>query len=221
MRALRGIVFVMMTCLGYSLSADVYHDECANLIGSCEYYSCIEANRLSCGASGYALGYGKAYCERFSAIDFKDARTPFGEALFPASGNVWRDNVRQCLQQSLEAFFATDASKTCGTVRAFAFNSHPECYTQSPSFCDLTPENVARIGLTIQPQDLWTQESLTQVRDTARICVTQYDDRIALEDRPLIKFYLNEYRKIWVVVAGDPKKWHTIWQTERNKLENF
>lgn len=197
-------LFCILLMVPQYVQAEVYVDECANLIGSCDYYACIDQNRLNCGNQGYALGYGKKYCEKFSAIDFTDARTPFGAAVFPGQGNVWRDNVRTCLQQGLESWFANDSAKDCSSLRAFAFNSHPDCYTQEPSFCELTPENVAKIGLTIQLNDFFKAESQQQIRATSRICVSQLDERIQYEDRGFVRFQLVEYRKIWVLVARDP-----------------
>jgi hypothetical protein len=187
------------------LAATPYDDDCTELIGSCEYYACIDRERLSCGEDAYALAYGKKYCERFSAIDFKDNPPPFSGDLYPAKGNEWRDQVRSCLQESLEDWFASAAEKDCQALRRFAFDSHPFCYTAAPSFCELTPENVLRVGLTIQPNDLFKAESQKQIRDTARICVTQLDERIEAENRPWMRFKLAEYKKIWVLVTGDPR----------------
>ncbi len=186
------------------LLADSYNDDCAELIGSCEYYECIDQERLSCGDDGYALGYGKKYCERFSAIDFQENAPPFSGDFYPAKGNEWRDNVRSCLQVSMEAFFASDEAKDCSALRTFAFDSHPACYTGAPSFCELTPENIVRVGLTIQLNDLFKTESQKQIRDTARICVTQMDERIDSESQPWVRFKLAEYKKIWVLASADP-----------------
>ena len=178
-------------------------DDCASLIGTCEYYSCIDQERLSCGTEGYALGYGKVYCEKFTEMSFAPSRTPLEAELFPASGSAWRDGVRSCLQQELESYFVNTASPHCSELRTFAFDSHPGCYTAGPSFCELSPENVVRIGLTIQA-DLLTGESQRQIRDTASICVDQLQDRIDKESAPWIRWKLAEYQRIWQLVARDP-----------------
>jgi hypothetical protein len=185
--------------------AEVYSDDCANLVGSCEYYACIDQNRLSCGEQGYSLGYGQKYCEKFSSIDFPETATTFWGEVFPSNGNLWRDNVRSCLQANLESWYATASKKDCSTLRTFAFNSHPDCYTTGPSFCELIPDNVLRIGLKIQINDLFKAETLRQIQATSRICVAQLDERISQEIRAPIRFQLVEFRKIWVLVAADPK----------------
>jgi hypothetical protein len=64
---------------------------------------------------------------------------------------------------------------------------------------------VVRVGLTIQPNDLMRAESQKQIRDTARICVTQLDERMEAENRPWMRFKLAEYKKLWVLVTGDPR----------------
>jgi hypothetical protein len=204
MKRLHGLLCLGSWLLTGLLVAETYDDECADLIGSCAYYECIDQERLSCGEDGYALGYGKKYCERFSAMDFKDNPPPFSGDLYPAKGNEWRDNVRSCLQESMEAWFASDEEKDCSALRAFAFDSHPACYTERPSFCELTPENVIRVGLTIQLNDLFKAESQKQIRETSRLCVTQLDERIDAESRPWMRFKLAEYKKIWILGSGDP-----------------
>jgi hypothetical protein len=198
------------------VQAEVYYDECANLIGSCDYYACINQNRLSCGPKGYPLGYGKKYCEKFSAIDFPEAISTNQIKLFPGTGNIWRDNVRSCLQTKMESWFASAANKDCSSLRSFAFNSHPECYTDGPSFCELIPDNVVRIGLTIQVNDLFKAETIRQIQQTSRICVSQLDERISEEDRAAIRFQLAEYRKIWVLVAADPKLLGRLFENVRH-----
>lgn len=182
-------------------------DRCSELIGSCEYYSCIEEERLSCGDSGYALGYGQRYCEKFSAIKFNPSFPNAERVVFPVAGNDWRDAVRTCLQEELEVyFFDESAPKDCSTLRTFAFDSHPRCYTSGPSFCALKPQSVIRIGLTIDAKDLLTAESQKQIFDTAAICDRQLEERIDAERNYFIRARLMEYQAIWKTLARNPKR---------------
>lgn len=193
---------IVLAAMGPAFSSQAA-DRCSDQIGNCSYYSCIEQERLSCGSSGYALGYGQAYCEKFSELTFQPSH-PGGElAVFPAAGNEWRDEVRACLQYELEDYFAGEEEKDCRSLRAFAFESHPRCYTSGPSFCALKPQSIIKIGLTINT-DLLTAESLAQVRDTATICVRQLDERIADEPSFFVRWKLKEYQGIWRLVAANP-----------------
>jgi hypothetical protein len=178
-------------------------DRCSALVGSCEYYSCIEEERLSCGPSGYPIGYGKKYCEKLSALEFKPALLEVNQKVFPADGNLWRDEVRSCLQEEMESYFQS-SELSCEGLKEFAFDSHPRCYTQSISFCELTPESVLKVGLTITPQDLVTEESLRQVQETAVICGQQIAQRIKEEPSLLVRLQLRKYRLVWTSIAANP-----------------
>lgn len=201
---MKKLAIIFFLALIPTAQSETFSDQCANLIGSCEYYSCIDIERLSCGSQGYTLGYGRKYCQKFSAIDFPETNNPHALALFPSNGNQWRDQVRSCLQQRLETAFANDEVKDCASLRKIAFDSHPKCYTDGPSFCELTTDNVIRIGLTIQPNDLIKAESQQQIRDTASICVKQLSVRIEEVDNPLYRLELSEYRNLWVLVSQNP-----------------
>src|SRR6187399_553833 len=101
-------MFMLATFLNLSLASaqPVVLDRCSTLIGTCEYYSCVEEERISCGAEGYPLGYGVNYCEKLSALEFYPARTDLNQKVFPADGNAWRDEVRSCLQEEMDGYFA-------------------------------------------------------------------------------------------------------------------
>ena len=190
-------------------------DSCSSLIGTCEYYNCVETERLSCGADGYPLGYGANYCEKLSALEFFPARTSLGAATFPADGNEWRDGVRSCLQEEMDEYFASHTQVSCEGLKAFAFDSHPKCYTQAPSasFCELTVESVVKVGLTIAPKDLFTAESLRQVATTATLCSQQLTERLKTEKSALVRFNLHKYRVLWNSIAANPASFSDQLQT--------
>lgn len=180
-------------------------DSCSSLIGTCEYYSCVESERLSCGATGYPIGYGVNYCEKLSALEFHPARTALGALTFPGDGNLWRDEVRTCLQEEMDDYFATTKEASCEGLREFAFYSHPKCYTQATSFCELTVDSILKVGFTISPKDLLTSESLSQVATTAMICKQQISGRLQTEENPLVRLNLLKYQLVWSSIARDPK----------------
>lgn len=205
----------------FNASASFAADRCSALVGSCEYYSCIEEERLSCGESGYALGYGQRYCEKFSAINFIPSFPNAEAQVFPVAGNDWRDEVRTCLQEELEDFFFASEGpevKDCSALRTFAFDSHPRCYTSGPSFCALKPQSVIRIGLTIDAPDLLTAESQKQIFDTAAICEQQLQERIDSERNYFIRWKLKEYQVIWRTLAKNPLKIKEVLAKADNSL---
>lgn len=179
-------------------------DECSSLVGTCEYYSCIEKNRLSCGETGYPMGYGLNYCEKLSSIEFQPASTALGNRVFPADGNKWKVNVRSCLQVEMEKYFQTNPNSTCQELRTFAFNSHPGCYTQAVNFCELNVQSIVQVGLAIAPRDLVSSESQTQVRETANLCVNHINNRLQSESGFLLRVQLLKYKAIWKTIAASP-----------------
>lgn len=83
-----------------------------NTVGCSWYTSCLE-NYNPCGYAGYAMNYGKAYCEMFRSADLtEDERT-------------WSNGVMLCLQREL--FGVLGQTLTCEDIRSTAFASHPPC----------------------------------------------------------------------------------------------
>jgi hypothetical protein len=206
---LASLSILLMTACGGASNSEIKSeatkiDRCSDLIGSCEYYSCVEDERLSCGEKGYPIGYGLNYCTKLTAIDFPASNTNLGTKVFPGDGNVWKGEVRDCLQVEMDRFFAKNRKPSCQQLREFAFNSHPACYTQKTSFCELNVQSIVKVGLTIAPQDLVTAESQKQVKDTAAICMQQIDARIARESNFLVKLDLLKYKGIWKAVTLTP-----------------
>ena len=108
----------------------------------CEMYSCLESEHdLDCGQRGYFRGYGKKYCERFSAIT--------GEFMSDA-GRLWLADVRECLLGEVERIL--EKTSACSGIRQEAFDSHPQCYIDS-GLCSLPPGDWAHIVATISPWD--------------------------------------------------------------------
>lgn len=99
----------------------------------CNWYrDCLE-ERYPCQGTedDYAIMYAERYCNLF--IDsYND---------FSASGQMWVDGVRKCLQVALVPLLRPWLSKTCAEISQRAFDSHPDCYLNpgsgAPSICDL------------------------------------------------------------------------------------
>ena len=132
----------------------------------CTFYSnCVESRQL-CGASGYALGYGNKYCNRFIA------------GAFSGNGKKWRDATLICLQEELvSTVLLSDSTKSCSEISDIAFDSHPSCYTENGSgisICDfdkLSSSDYKAIFGILDFDDLLTPEGKRQVGDVMKICV--------------------------------------------------
>jgi hypothetical protein len=128
---------------------------------TCAFYSaCLEADD-PCGASGYALGYGEKYCSRYDVDD-----------TFSPEGIVWRNAVLHCLQEALVPVLGS-SSMTCDAITTFAFDSHPACYTATPSICFLPLSDVANVVSVIDGQDLLSLRSGKQMATVAATCAEQ------------------------------------------------
>jgi hypothetical protein len=156
--------FVTMTALGCSSATSQTSSsepqKCANPTGNdCTFYSsCIDA-KVPCGTSGYALGFGQVYCDKFFALKPK----------LSAAGQDWVDSTAQCLQRAL-VWLEFDSQATCDQISMVAFDSHPGCYTQpGQSFCQLPlSDQLAVLGI-INPQDI----PQGQVAELTAICTAQ------------------------------------------------
>lgn len=103
--------------------------ECSNpQPNDCNFYTeCIES-RYHCGPTGYPLGYGQYYCDKFVT----DA------SLLSPQGQTWMTTVMLCLQGDLVpyALGATQGFSDCQALQDFAFSTHPACYVDS-GLCSL------------------------------------------------------------------------------------
>jgi hypothetical protein len=98
--------------------------ECSNpQPNDCDFYAqCIES-RYDCGPTGYPIGYGQYYCNKFVT----DA------SLLSPQGQTWMTNVMLCLQRDLlpYALGATQGFGDCQALQDFAFSTHPACYVDN------------------------------------------------------------------------------------------
>ena len=135
--------------------APVAAEDCGRLVGSCEFYRCRQRRaRTGFPPTGYYLGYGLKYCERFS--------TRTRPRLSPA-GQRWLDKTLPCLQAWIHSHLSYDADPD--TVKRGAFGSHPDCYVLS-GLCFLSPHDWHEIWDTIDSAD----NDLAQVLRTAVFC---------------------------------------------------
>ena len=137
-------------------------DTCLNPpMKSCLFYTdCMEA-KVSCGASGYAIGYGSKYCNKYVNR----------LAFFTSQGQDWIYKVMICLQKGLVVPLK-NCDNNCETLKQIAFASHPGCYINS-GVCDLPVKDFINIIKTVGG-DLTDMAALKQALQTVTGCGSRY-----------------------------------------------
>lgn len=98
--------------------------ECSNpQPNDCNFYAQCMESRYHCGSTGYPIGYGQYYCNKF-VLD---------TSLLSPAGDTWMTNVMLCLQRDLVpyALGAGQGFSDCKALQDFAFSTHPACYVDS------------------------------------------------------------------------------------------
>ncbi len=135
---------------------------------TCDYYAnCVE-NYLPCGSKGYALGYGKLYCQRFLDTSYTTYQA-----------DLWRDETLLCLQRelSLFVFFSPYEIKSCSNIKKNAYESHADCYVHPNrshpelSICYLSPADLKLTTQNIKAVDMLRWRGLKQMSRVARLCL--------------------------------------------------
>jgi hypothetical protein len=128
---------------------------------TCDFYTCLESN-YSCGPSGYPIGYGYKFCSKFGESYYS----------FSPKGQVWVNNVRQCLQESLIDDMSCNSS--CSKIQSDAFGSHAGCYVRT-GVCELPPSDWFEILHTVGLKTLLgSSPAILQALQTAEGCADLY-----------------------------------------------
>jgi len=122
------------------------------------FYQCAEQT-LHCGSTGYLIGYGSKYAERY----YRKTRPWMSRA-----GQAWIDEVLVCLQEELRA--AIDSTTSCEDVRTIAFDTHPDCYLAA-GFCDLPFLDWLAVSATVDGIDWLSRDAQRQVAEVAHACL--------------------------------------------------
>ena len=139
---MKNIFFIILfSLLGIELtyaSEVLNSDDCAELIGSCDYYLCQEKNR-PCGSKGYFLAFGYRYCS--------DSLERLAYEVSP-KGKEWLSVTATCLQREIQAMDLEN--KSCKEIKKAAIKSHDKCYSEI-SFCSLSFREIKKILRMIMP----------------------------------------------------------------------
>jgi len=160
---------LILSLLIVSLIAMCFCDKCDSLVanGNCDFYTeCLE-EKYHCGVTGYPVGYGHRYCNKFLKY-FYD---------FPPLGQLWVQNTLVCLKTALQPLF--HETSDCATIYSVAFASHPRCYFES-GFCELFKDrkNIIKTLKALlevyEIKDFMSATTMKQVFETAKMCGSEY-----------------------------------------------
>lgn len=190
-----------------NLTCNICDDGCKNCPGdpmcqptcqnpppkSCSFYrACAEA-KVPCGGSGYALGFGEYFCNKYQT----------NIAQFTPAGQDWVNSVMSCLQKALIPILTCDP--TCSSIKSGAFASHTACYVNA-GVCNLAVEDFKLI-LTIVGKDPHTYDelwkALSQMVATGVTCVPTIGSRIQSYIDQLIKQEAQDVEAAAVKAAVD------------------
>lgn len=114
---------------------------CANSIGDCSYYQCVEQQE-KCGSKGYYHKFAYHYC-----VKYKNDTDEYSQL-----GQIFLNNIRQCLQEELEIEKAKRGKMpSCSNVKSFAVGTHEACY-EKYRFCELSYMDKFRIKYTAKKE---------------------------------------------------------------------
>jgi len=109
-------------------------ESCENLLDDCEYYTCINKEKM-CGKRSYFVGFGRKYCNKFSKIEHK----------FSNAGQSWIEETKKCLIRNIDNI---DESSSCKEYKREAVSQHVPCYIES-GYCQLSKKDKLRVTKTV------------------------------------------------------------------------
>lgn len=173
-------------CCVQSAAAD--QPSCSNPAeNSCTFYSdCLE-KKVQCGPSGYPIGYGAKYCQKFT-----DAKGDFS-----ALGRAWITKTMLCLQRALVPYATGEQQGTCAKIKEFAFGTHPGCYVSS-GVCALPPSDWEIVIKTVSLKELFgSVDALKATLQTAKDCVKFYEWLIERGIVKVVEKVEDEVKDVW------------------------
>lgn len=116
--------------------AKLQASQCADLLGTCEYYQCLEKQE-KCGKDGYYKEFGLHYCRKYQTEEYK----------YTERGKKFLTDVRLCLQEELEREFVRAGEfPKCSKIKKFAIDTHKRCYIEN-KFCEIPEADQRHVKL--------------------------------------------------------------------------
>jgi hypothetical protein len=118
---------------------------------------------MHCGRQGYLIGFGKKYCDRFSA-------NLHG---FTPAGINWVTCVRQCLIDRLTPYYDkypySEFHTSCAALEQTAYDSHVDCYIDC-GFCNICTNNKWVLWKAFDIGDFLSIVAWEQIREILKRC---------------------------------------------------
>ncbi|KAI6192054.1 hypothetical protein M3Y97_00294400 [Aphelenchoides bicaudatus] len=132
------------------------------LVGSnvCNSYNTLE-RQFKCGQSGYFIGYGLRYCNRFFNKDYYSH--------FDNTGKHFVNCTGPCLIDELKSFLKTTPKAGCQAITNKAFGTHVDCYVKC-GFCKACKTNKDALRRIYEFKDFLSTKALETVEDTLKKC---------------------------------------------------
>nr|XP_006823442.1 PREDICTED: uncharacterized protein LOC102809202 [Saccoglossus kowalevskii] len=105
-------------------------DSCEDLAtgGNCAFFDCFE-NRFPCDPSGFALSFGKVYCEQENKY----------KKYLKATGGISIQSVQDCVMNAMWIEYQKDEN-TCKGIELTMIAAYRDCYDQYLD-CDFVRDN--------------------------------------------------------------------------------
>ncbi|MBT5094932.1 MAG: hypothetical protein HOM21_11840 [Halobacteriovoraceae bacterium] len=148
---------------------------------SCNFYDKCISKLIDCEGQekNYFTNYGLKYCNIFK-------RKLYMNTGVTDTTRLWIRCTMKCLQSSiLKNYRETDYINSlmeetqqakCSRYYKDAFDSHPDCYTNSGLCFLMPPTQQTRIALAVDTDDLFSEESKAQIKEVFANCANDLLD---------------------------------------------
>lgn len=139
--------------------------------GDCSFYTCLE-NRFPCERDGYALRFGRYYCQRI--------RNNIN-SLNP-SGRIWANATLKCQTKALSSVYQAPA-QSCKAIYNAGFDAMHQCFIEN-KFCDINWDNRDAIweifdATDLNPSSTAARKMWAQVLKTSGSCISRKANQFA------------------------------------------
>lgn len=149
--------------------------------GNCEFYKRFNDVKGCDPKTGYLVGYGYKYCQKFFQTETK----------FNEEGKAWTRCVRKKLTNFLIPKYKEN-KENCDQIKESAFKSHVDIYVDC-GFCKIALSNKMALYSTYDKNDFLSITAADQVTKTIGKCLGKPVDYV----NDMIKSYYSNIKNSW------------------------